>query len=1053
MSLYHINLISASAGSGKTYRLTEKLAEALRQGIEPEEILATTFTNKAAAELQERARLSLLNKDEWEKAQRIFDGYVGTVNSVCGRLLKDFAFEAGLSPTLDVLPEGEDQAIYERAIAAVVEKHAPEIDPVAQRFGLDTWREEVKKISDLARTNNISPLSLKESADQSFATFQKLLPQPYPEPTENYLDQTLWQAISEAVESLKDTTDTTKKTLGVMEELQKFLRRETQNTVLPWVEWVRLTKLDPGVKSKEIVSKVTEVASLHPRHPRFQQDIQNIIANLFGCAAEAMQAFSDFKMRHGLIDFIDQESLCFHLLKNPEVRASLQEKLRLILVDEFQDTSPIELGIFLQLVDIVGQAIWVGDQKQAIYGFRGTDPMLMDAVIESLIDPNYLEILPHSYRSRPGLVSFTNALFAKAFESVGIPPERVLLAPQRKEVDQPNPLNVWWLQAKNNPEETAAMAGALGDLLDRAQDFPIVDKATAKLRPLRGGDIAILCRTNAKCREIAEALESRGRSASLPRSGLLSQPESVLPLACLRYLVDPRDRLAVAEILHFTADRADPHQWFRRWLEHPDTIPKESCPIFSNLDENRDKLIQLTPSEVLELVLTAAEVRDRVVVWGNGKKRLANLEALRGLALTYEDHCLIERSAATPAGLITFLVKQVAKGDKDVQEEGQHEDAVQILTYHRAKGLEWPAVILADLNTLEKASPFGVHVSPSERTFDVENPLAGRWIRFWPWPYGNFRTGVGLDNAIEACKERNWVFLQEKKEMMRLLYVGMTRARDYLFLTARENKKDVTAWLEGLVDRDGQRLVFLPKETGAVSLEIAGEAFTVQVSSFQPLEGQCQSRQEQVFRYKPDPNKKTFAPARISPSQYEDPSITVNITRSISLGSRLPLVGKPEMTRIGEVLHAFLAADEPSASNEDRLVISKSLLANWQTDGIAPETLLVAGDRLWNFIREHFGGDCLCRREWPVHLKMGIQKMSGWLDLLIEKPGGFIIIDHKCFPGPMSKWEEKALGYAPQLYLYHQAVERATRRSVLATYIHMPVSGVMLKIDAMKKSN
>ena len=159
------------------------------------------------------------------------------------------------------------------------------------------------------------------------------------------------------------------------------------------------------------------------------------------------------------------------------------------------------------------------------------------------------------------------------------------------------------------------------------------------------------------------------------------------------------------------------------------------------------------------------------------------------------------------------------------------------------------------------------------------------------------------------------------------------------------------------------------------------------------------------------------------------------------------------MTRIGEVVHAFLAADDASATQADRLKMSQTLLANWQTGGIAPETLLTAGDRLWNFIREHFGKDCCYRREWPVHLRMGNQKMSGWIDLLIEMPDGFIIIDHKSFPGPISKWEEKALDYAPQLYLYRQAVEKATRRSVLATYIHMPISGVMLELRAMKKSD
>ncbi|MBM4275176.1 MAG: DNA helicase UvrD [Deltaproteobacteria bacterium] len=1043
----NLTLISASAGSGKTYRLTGKLAEALQHGVEPEEVLATTFTNKAAVELQERARLSLLAKGEWEKAQRIFDGYVGTVNAVCGRLLKDFAFEAGLSPTLDVLPEGEDQVIYEKAITLVVEKHAPNIDPAAHRCGLENWRHEVKKISDLARTNHIAPEQLKESAAHSWATFQKLLPRPNPKLTAEHLDQALMQAITAALANIPGIRDETKKTQKVIDELQRIRRLQSRNPELPWVEWVRLAKLEPAVKSREIVAQVNQVASQHSRHPRFQADIKGIIFKLFACAAESMQAFADFKIRQGLIDFVDQESLCFELLKNPEVRAFLRERLKLVLVDEFQDTSPIELAIFLRLLRIVGQAVWVGDQKQAIYGFRGTDPLLMDAVIDSLIDPKTLEILPNSYRSRPGLVLFTNAVFSQAFEAVGIPPERVRLHPHRQDTHPALPLNVWWLQAKNTSEEAAAMAAGVDDLLEKARDFPLFDKSANKLRSLRGGDVAILCRTNAKCAAVAAALEDYGISASLPRRGLLAQPECVLALACLRYLVDPQDRLAVAEILHYTEDPADPQKWFRQWLANPKNGPKSSCAIFPKLDSRRKKLIHLTPGEVMELALSAGEVRDRVVGWGSGAKRLANLEALRGLAVTYEDHCLIERGAATPAGLVTFLAIQVEGEELDKQEESHDEHTVQVLTYHRAKGLEWPVVILGDLHTKEKSNPFGVHVSPSESAFEVENPLAGRCIRFWPWPYGSHSKGIGLNDAIENCPEQAWVLRQEKKELTRLLYVGMTRARDYLFLTARENKADSTAWLDGLFDRRGRRIVSLPTETGKKDITAAGKNFLAQVSSFQPLESHSNAKPEQVFMSPGVPQEQTFPPARLAPSQYEDPGIKASIVRSLSLGSRLPLVGKPDMARLGEVLHAFLAADDASYASQDRFKMAQTILANWQTDGIAPETLLLAGDRLWDFIHRNFGKDCPCRREWPVHLRLGQQKLSGRIDLLIETPAGNIIIDHKSFPGPLSRWEAKALDYSPQLYLYRQAMAKATHRAVVATYIHMPVAAVMLELD------
>jgi len=1048
MAIPHITLISASAGSGKTYRLTEKLAEALNGGLDPERVLATTFTNKAAAELTERVRTSLLSQGEWEKAQRIFDGYVGTVNSVCGRLLKDFAFEAGLSPTLDVLPEGDDQAIYEKAIASVVQKHAPEIDPIAQRFEVENWRDDVKSISDLARTNNVTPESLKDGATRSLKTFQELLPKAEPEDRERELDKSLFEAIVEAVKQLKGSPDETQATRKVSQDLQKILRRHREDFRLSWPDWVRLSKLAPGAKSRGIVASVITAAAVHPRHPRFHRDVKNIILKVFACAAEAIQSFAHFKREHGLIDFVDQETLCFQLLQSPEVRDRLKEQVRLVLVDEFQDTSPVQLAVFLQLAQIADQAIWVGDQKQSIYGFRGTDPLLMDAVIENLIGPENFEILTKSYRSRPGLVAFTNALFAEAFQSVGIPGKRVMLQPVREEVGQAHALHAWWLQAKNINEETGALAVAVGDMIARAGDFQVIDKATKQPRPLRGGDMAILCRTNAKCSQVAEALESHGVRAMLPRSGLLARPECILALACLRYLVDASDSLAVAEILHFTEDPANPRQWFSYWLTQQDLPTWKSNPIILNLDAEREKLLHLTPGEALQLAISAGTVSDRAVLWGDSSQRLANLEMLRSLALRYEEKCLISRSAGTPAGLVTFLANEVKKTEMDKQAEGHGEHSVQVLTYHRAKGLEWPVVILSDLQSVERDNPFGVDISPSDEPFDVNNPLSGRWIRFWPWPYGSQKVGVGLEEAITKSEERQVVLLREKKELMRLLYMGMTRARDYLIFAARDGKKS-TAWIDSLKNGNGDPILTLRSVTGETTIEVGRQAFQIYSSSFQPLESQWQKESGQVNVSATIPEKKPFLPARLTASKAGSTVFTCTIkdSQSVTLGPRLPLHGRPDMTLLGEAFHRFLAADGSSFTHEQRLEMARKLLSNWGIDGIEPEALLAAGDRLWNYIKEKYGPECTCHREWPVHLKIGEQKLSGWIDLLIDTGKGYIVVDHKSFPGHVEQWPEKAKEYAPQLLSYRKAMEKATGRPVIETCIHMPILGVMLKLD------
>ncbi len=501
-----IEIISASAGSGKTYTLSKTLVEALSGNVRPEAVLATTFTNKAAAELIERVRTDLFKAQKWDYAQRIFDGHVGTVNSVCGRLLKEFAFELGLSPVQDVLPEDDNFFIFERAVAPVVEKYSREIDAIAERFEIEDWRSILRDIINKIRTNDIDPGSLSKSYEWSWKTFQDILPAPS-KTGEDRIDRDLADAIEDTYTALKQNpSDTTKATQEVMKKLEIHRRTRAEVSSLSWPEWVRFSKLTPGAKSRDICEKLTDAAKNHASHPRLHRDIETFIRLLFVCAGEAVVAFAQFKEKNGIVDFVDQEKLALELLRIPEVQERLKKDLEIVFVDEFQDTSPIQLALFIEFARLASRSIWVGDQKQAIYGFRGTDPTLMDAVIDQIIDKKNQKILSRSYRSRPGLIAFTNELFATAFEPLGISPERVRLQPQVKDgPGQKIPLLVWQLSRKDskiekdrasNGKEILSLAIAIGDLLEHCDDYMILDGNTEQTRPLRAGDVAILCRTN-----------------------------------------------------------------------------------------------------------------------------------------------------------------------------------------------------------------------------------------------------------------------------------------------------------------------------------------------------------------------------------------------------------------------------------------------------------------------------------------------------------------------------------------------------------------------------
>ena len=128
------------------------------------------------------------------------------------------------------------------------------------------------------------------------------------------------------------------------------------------------------------------------------------------------------------------------------MRETLQEELQLLMVDEFQDTSPIQLALFLKLSQLAEQVIWVGDIKQSIYGFRGSDPMLMSAVVNRVTEEgNAPEILEKSWRSRPELVAYANNLFVPAFAD-SLTAEQVALNPKRDPLPHQPAVELWRLQ-------------------------------------------------------------------------------------------------------------------------------------------------------------------------------------------------------------------------------------------------------------------------------------------------------------------------------------------------------------------------------------------------------------------------------------------------------------------------------------------------------------------------------------------------------------------------------------------------------------------------------
>lgn len=1062
----NIRIVAASAGTGKTYRLTQELDEAIASGrARPDSIVATTFTKQAAAELVERARTRMLASGRGMEAHQLLAARIGTVNSVCGSFVSDFAFELGMSPNVRVLEEAAAELEFRRALAGVVsEEMADDLESFKTRFdqNLD-WRYEVRRIVEAARANGLAPAQLAMCAERSIADLDLSMG---PCESAAALDGALAAAIETALGKIDVKLDTTKTTAKYL-DLIRVCARDLARGRLRWGNWAKLSGETAAKKSEAHAASVQAAASRHLAHPGMRAEMHRLIRLLFQVAVDGLAAYEAYKVERGVIDFVDQETLALKLLRRADVRAELEGEIDLVLIDEFQDTSPIQLAIFLQLASLATESIWVGDPKQAIYGFRGTDPALMDAAIESLTstttDPDLVaeaarvvsggrvETLNTSYRSRPELVAVTSEIFARAFAHQGMPQERTRLKANLKEepAGLGHSFEYWPLDivGRATAESLAsAVAAGVRDLLARAG--LVRDRNSRETRPAQPADVAVLCRTNKQCQEVADALGALGVFAVVPQMELLDTAEAKLLMAGLRLWVDPGESLAAAEVARLVSYPADLDGLVARVLNEPGSGAFRDDPAVAAIVAARVCNPDLGPVAAIDAVIAAADARALCAGWGNSVQRLANLDALRSHAVQYVGESSASGTAVTLVGLLRYLESMVEKYGWDRRRTDSQAllaeaDAVTVSTWHRAKGLEWPVTVLFGLETLRDPQAHGTHVMSDRKGFDVADPLGERWIRFWPNPYTNANQNGPVKTAFQASQAYADLVARADREALRILYVGWTRARDRLVLAvSRGRLKD---GLVGKLAEIDPALVPEPDvaPAGEARVSWAGLDVTISVSPSAPATPVAVAKEPGTVALGRAPSAR--APARISPSAATPVASTPG--EIVALGRRIAVRGRVDMTAVGNAVHGFLAADRPALLEDERVAMANAILKRF---GVAEniETLDVVelATRLWRWIDGRFGASRL-HREWPVLSRTAAGTvLSGTADLVVRTPTGIVVIDHKTFPGMERSALDRAQTYSGQLAAYSHAICAATGETAATTWIHFPILGQLIEV-------
>ncbi len=1037
-SALRITIISASAGSGKTHRLTDLLNEAITNGARPECVLATTFTNKAAAELKERTRRKLLQERRFSEAQRLGAARIGTVNAVCGRLVAEFAFELGLSPELRVLDAAVSDAAFREALSSVLEGHATTtFHDLQSRMVAFDGLKAVRDVVDTARSNGLGATELAACADRSVAEILGLFGKATE--TAEVMDERLKSTLAEFIRQVAQSGDSHKNTGVAVAKAKDVLSTLQRGREVSWSAWVALTRLSVAKESASFVAPVIAVAGGSHRHPALLADVELAIRTVFSVASQAMGLYQRHKADWGVIDFADQELYALELLDRVDVQERLRDELDLVLVDEFQDTNPVQLAIFLQLAKLAKQSYWVGDQKQAIYGFRGADPTLMDAAIRAVLGAAEPETLPRSYRSRPELVRLASDVFSRAFPSQGIPAERCVLEPAAlTEVpDLGAVVERWNLGSTNEGNDAKCVASGVQQLLaDPATRVRDGDHGSRAARP---GDIAVLCRKHVECGAVANELEALGIRAALPRAGLLQTAEGVAACAALRLFVDARDALAKTELSRLIEGDGDLNAWLSRVVAEPYAQGLNDLAVVASVVAAREAAPAAGALQGYDLAVQAGGIAELCRRWGDADARLANLDRLRAHVLAYISGAEASGAAATPAGLVAWLYK-LADDEADSQAVRQGSDAVVVSTWHASKGLEWPIVVLSSLNAEFKATELGVRTAsdtPND-AFDFANPLKGRWVRFWAQPYAANNTDTEFHRNLAVHPLTIAAEAREARQELRLLYVGWTRARDRVVFAARSGKL-MNGCLK-LLREGGNALVCEP----APGITWAGRKLDALVRT--PSPGLPTARPVVPGLGFDPAGPREYPKAFVKPSDLDAKGVAAAHEQ---LGVHLKLTADVPDADRGDAIHGFLAADRPGLDPAARVGLAAGLLTRWGVDvALAPADLIEASNRLVAWVDRRWPGAKWCR-EWAVaHPRADGSQVRGFADLVLDTADGFVVIDHKSRPGGLPNLLEEAAGHAGQLGAYAGAIGAATGRPVIGGFIYFAVAGWVVEVGA-----
>jgi ATP-dependent helicase/nuclease subunit A len=1114
----NITFIYAGAGSGKTHTLTEKLTKWVKEHRgEANQIMFTTFTKKAANEIKERAQAKLLENQLFDEAQQLNEAFIGTVHSVGYQFIKKYWYLLGITPEITEISDNEKELFFTTSIALVpTDEELKKINNLSRNFDFtdgfynsynpNKWQGDVKSLVDKSLTNQIDLINDTNSLNNSVAQAKSIF--------KGTLKESEIKSIIEHNSSVLLSNELSINAyvtaIDLKIELDSIIARKLEVKDLHLIEKFQKAVMGAYGAAKYASIKEQFILLDLSKADVFQKNYIEYTTLIFTLASRSIENYRSHKQNYGYVDFTDMEVYFLELLDHEIVKKEIAETLQLVMVDEFQDSNPIQLSIFIKLSNLVNQSYWVGDPKQSIYGFRGSDPVLINEIMKQFSIKNdsnlTVEMLKMSWRSSLELVHLGNELFSESLkdqiaplyienkeqllgsdqsesfrqwkESVEIHPiigkETISLFPART-IDQNikgcETIQFWnflqngakALRGASNAQYHNSLSNQIKQLLE--QDIEIYDKNISKHRKLKGSDICLLFSTNTNVGSLSKELLKVGLKVNAVTDGLLDTLEYRFLKNCISLLLQPSASLANAEMALLTAHSKSLESLFKDRFDYIEqkaasASAEDSTETFSDYwlksTPFNEKIVQLREhikgfSVVysISFIINQFNFFLELTNFGSCNLRRANLLRFIEIAKEYEDSCLKNNIGSSLFGFLNFVEQNTAYQQQAVATD---EDAIQLMTYHKSKGLEWPIVFLADLEKDYFAdSEFYRKVFFKERVkysgqITIEKPLENRYIEFLFWPFGSAQSpNSELMEELADTENYSGLYRETLDEKKRLLYVGITRARDGLVFASNSNKN--LSWLEKTFNSFNWEETYTSNGLEPISAT-SFDLFQIGTSVFyekfifesEVVHPAVFEKMQYYEKYTP---KLQESPYFISPSK----AMTLDGCGATILGELHPRLKfkNVEPDTLGNVLHQMLyLKNKPSFTDDvSRLNLNNGI-------GIDEVSFIENVSLFKDYLAKNFDVIKEFREIHLEHPKDG-QHIIGEADLVLETAEGLILIDYKSFPGKKEDILNNsstfyAGKYSGQLYLYAEMLENQFNKPVLKKLIYYVVQGILVEM-------